>query len=597
MEAKTTNSENSERRTMMGSHGLSLVSLISLIAGSGQIGGKGPLLVYESEDRVRERLRPYIRKAMLLIPIGVLVTTAGFVSRLFISVSRFTLLIPVMGGLIILLIGVTLLAIGRLARPTKIYENGIDVQVGKRTIFVSFGEFTRMRERMNPIEKEMYIVFEGTTPYLRTGVRKSLQGLDKILASIESKIGKPEHIVEIAPTQEEETASKRYEYMMYAKGPIMVAGMAMAITIPYMITQGSLGYYMFLDLLPLLPIAGMTVTVMAPVLMRRMKKLVPRKLNLKIPAAIIVGFLVTSLVIAAAGVGIFIAMNPPLENIGPKPSSTALAPGTYDGESLVVDGNVTVNSGEFLHIMNSVLTMDLRSDKEFGIWIEEGGTLTLENTTVTSDPRTFGYTFEIMGAATITESYITGLWGDPANVNYDGGLEIYSSDVLIENSHIDDVITNGLLIVNSDPVIINNTIEDAADDGIELQNSDARILNNTIEGCGWAIIVSRGSDAVIKGNFISDNRNGIVIESSSPIVEDNEFVRNSNYAIFYDNHSNPSFDGNVFTNNYGDISSGAFSFFSREVTTIISVIVAIISLYVIFRLHRKSVDEESGVQI
>lgn len=553
--------------------------------------GKGALLLSESEDEVRDSQRIYNRQVAILIPLGLLLIIGALVAPLFVSVEWIWMITPFMVGLMILFMGLAFSAISRMRRPTRIYENGIDVQVGKRTIFVSFGEFTQMKEVQNPIEKETYVVFEGTLAYQRAGVRKSTRGLDNILDSISSKIGKPEYVVDVAPTEEEEVASRRLEYAMYATGPIVVAMLTVVFAFPYLISQGMFGYYIFLDQLFILPMAGMIVTAIAPFFMTKMKKLFPRRLNLKIPVMIVIGLLVLFLVMSYVGIGALIAPSPPEENIGPKPSFSVLAPGTYENKSLVIDGNITVSSGESLRIVDSILTMDLERNKDFGIWVEESGTLTLENTTIENHPRIYRYTFEIMGSATIVGCHLIGLWGDPANENFDGGLEIYSSDVLIQDTLIEDATTNGLLIMNSAPRIINNTIEDANDDGMELQNSDATILNNTIEGCGWAMIVSRGSDAVIRGNLISDNKHGIVIEWSSPTVERNEFVGNSNYAIFYDNYSEPAIDENVFVNNERDMSTEGFSVFNKELMTIVTIVVAVICLYIIYRIHRKNVEE------
>lgn len=550
--------------------------------------GKGVLLLEESQDEVRERTRPYLRLAAILIPVGLCLIVATAFSMPYIYLTWSYLMIAIMGGLLLLVLGLGFLGSSRMLTPVKIYENGIDVPMGRRTLFVSYGEFTGMREQMNPIEKEMYIHLEGTTPYQRVGLRKSMRGLDRILDSIVSKIGKPEYVIEVEPTPQEETTARRFEYTMYATGPIAIVIIMTIMLFPL----GMSSFYLFSETFLILPLIAMIITAVIPFFMKPMRKLLPRKLNLKVPAGIVVGLLVFFFILVFVGEDMLKEVYEPSEHIGPRPSWSAITSTSHDGEFFNITRDIFVDSGKTLHVRNSTTNMNLDTDKEFGIWVAEGGTLILENTTVDSKYPNFGYTFEIMGSATITESYISGLWGDPEYENFDGGLEIYSDDVLIEKSRIEDAPTNGLLIMNSNPSIINNSIEHASDDGIEMRNSNARIEHNTIERCGWAMIVSGGSDAIIRGNFIYNNRHGIAIIGSDPVVESNEFVENSNYAILIEEDSYPTIEDNVFERNGQDVEEIGFSIFGGEICMITTITVAVICLLMLHRAHKDNLKSD-----
>jgi hypothetical protein len=550
--------------------------------------GKGVLLLEESEDEVRERTRPYLIWAAILIPVGLCIIVPTWFLMSYLPISGFFLLTAIMVGFLPLVIGLGFLGTSRIRTPIRIYENGIDVPMGGRTIFVSYGEFTGMREQMNPIEKEMYIHLEGTTPYQRVGLRKNMRGLEKILDSIISKIGKQEYVIEVERTPQEEARARRFEYAMYATGP---TAMVILMVMFYFLIGPSL-FYSFAEMFLLLPLIAMVITAIIPFFLKPMKKMLPRKLNLKVPAGIVVGLLVFFFILVFVGEDILKEVYEPSEHIGPRPSWSDITPAIYDGGVFNITRDILVDSGETLHVRNSTIEMNLASDKDFGIWIAEGGTLILENTTVDSTSPDLGYTFEIMGSATITGSYISGLWGDPEYENYDGGLEIYSDDVLIEDSHIQDPPTNGLLIMNSNPSIINNSIEHASDDGIEMRNSDAQILSNRIERCGWAMIVSDGSNALIRGNLISNNLHGIAILESDPIVDFNEFVGNSNYAILIDENSYPIVEDNVFATSDQDIEEIGFSFFGGEICMITTITVAVICLLMLHRAHKDSLKSD-----
>ncbi|MFQ6106794.1 MAG: right-handed parallel beta-helix repeat-containing protein [Thermoplasmata archaeon] len=554
--------------------------------------GKGRLLLEESGRDYESRSKSFAKGAMILLPLAVGIMIAG-VYLLLLDIPFFGIflaLILLFPGILLVMVSALLYAASKKRLPLRIYENGFEVPLllGKRTFFISYGEITGIAERRNFIDGDIW-VFETGKPNQMIAVRKDMKGFDEVLKFIRSKIGRAEHIVELEPTKEEAAASRKLEYALYTTG--FVLGIVVSLVITTFAFLGWPAYFFFFGLGLILPPLTMLTTTFMTFQMRKMKKLTPRRLNVKIPAIMVIGLLLYFLLNMLIGVqigGISVSVE---DNIEPRPTSSFLAPGTYEGEFLIAEGSILVESGNSLILRNSTLAMNLSEDREFGIWVEEGGTLVMENCTVESVLTAFGYTFEIMGSAVINASDISGLWGDPDNENFEGGLEIYSSDVVIENTWIRDSRTNGILIMESDPLLLNVTIENALDDGIEMHKSRARVLNSTINGCDWAMIVSTGSEPLIKGNWISGNNHGIVVQLSDPIVEDNHFAINRDFAIMYDSYSNPTFSGNTFSGNDEDIVHKESSYY-LEFCGIVTVGIAIACLLTLFWVYKESMKRE-----
>ncbi len=75
------------------------------------------------------------------------------------------------------------------------------------------------------------------------------------------------------------------------------------------------------------------------------------------------------------------------------------------GEILVLTGNLTVGSAGDLTLENCELRMNLTGDGSFGIYIEDGGTLHILNSTVTNSTP-YHYKFEVYGCLVVYQSTI-----------------------------------------------------------------------------------------------------------------------------------------------------------------------------------------------
>lgn len=558
---------------------------------SSQLRGKGKLLLEEDVEEAREEARRRGKTATIaiLVMYSILVMMLLFIPR----ISRwFWWIIPLLiaGGVITVIS--SNVQTKRQLRPLRIYENGFEVPLGKRMIFYSFGEITKMREQRNPFTKETDYVCQTGMWSNFFYLRKSMRGLDEIIESIKLKIGRPEYKVEIEPSEEEKALSRKYEKSVYLTSFLGGFLLIVLLTIGFYLGVLPPSYFIF-DVMLVSSVLTMIIVIFMTVFMTKMKKFAPRRLNVKIPAAMIMVLLAYSLISMGMSDVIIQGRYQTHENIGPKPTTSFVASGSYNNANLIVEGNILVDSGDTLRFRDSTILMNLSFDGEFGIWVAQGGTLILENTSIESSWYQFGYTFEIMGSATIIGSDISGVWGDLDNVNFDGGLEIYSSDVLIEDSHIRNGTTNNIFIMNSNPKIINTTIINTRDDCIEMQNSKATIVNNTIRDCGWGIIVARESDAIIRGNEIIWNEHGIYVGGfSNPTIEDNVFDYNKRYAIEYDGGSNPSIRSNTFGMNGIDIKREG-RLIGSELCAPVTIIVATVCLSILYWVYREEMRKES----
>ncbi len=559
--------------------------------------GKGRLLLEESQEDVRERAGAFVRGGILLIALGAAVAVVGLaLMRMGLaSYLQFMFVMLVFLGPMFTVLGGVILAISRKLKPVRIYDNGIEASapMGTRTFFFSFGELQDVTETRNFIDGEVY-VFKTGAVYQNVAIRKRMRGFPEMLPAIRAKLGREEYVVkDVSPR--EAVASRKTEYVLYATATI-VSIVISAVFILYAFSGQSAsvaisGFGIVMPLFTMLAVTYMTFR------MTKMHKVVPRRLNIKIPAAIVA--LSLAYFFVSLGVGFAIPASSPQPtdtHIEPKPISSSLPPGTYVGAVLTLNSSILVDSGQVLQLVNTTLVMDLSADRQSGIWVGEGGTLLMSNTTISAAQYSFRYTFEIMGSARIEGGTISGVWANSKQENFDGGLEIYSSDVVINGTSLPDPWLSGVLIMNSSPTITNNTITGAGDDGIEMHDSKARVVGNTISHCDYAMIVSQGSDALIENNVFADNRHGIVLQSSSPVVRLNWFENNENYAIMYDSQSRLNLEGNTYVNNEHDLveESGLYILSACGVVTVALAVACLLVLFWIYKEQLRKDQDQLG---
>jgi parallel beta-helix repeat protein len=266
-------------------------------------------------------------------------------------------------------------------------------------------------------------------------------------------------------------------------------------------------------------------------------------------------------------------------------------------QTIVLKGNLTIEDGGTLTLSNVTLIMNSTFNDEFGINVSSSGSFFLTSSNITAfdlvtpvvhfqslpnEYTTYGlrYRFEIYGNVQIQNSNISYMGGITEVGLLKGGIEIYSDDVIIENSTVFNGEAFGIYGSASSSVIINNTIYRNSLDGISLDNSSStisfnnisyngqivgpsakginaldsdpvNISNNTIfSNTGIGVDLTRSRNVTIIDNTISNHLIGISPGKSYNLqITDNLISNNTNSGILYLDSANLIVNNNLIHNN------------------------------------------------
>ncbi len=516
--------------------------------------GFGALLVEESLADREKRAKTWVLAGLACTAVGVASLALAIWLGGSLLASR-TLAFGLMAWLfaiVFLAFGPLLLYGSRSNDPIRIFENGLEVTnpFTKKVFRYSWGEIAFAVQ--NPGARGATYMFKPAAGGVPFGIPGNIQGLPEAMEKVRFKIGNPAYKVAVHDDAGALKRGRKVEYALYGivAGLGVVLGWDMAAPLALFLPARQEPFAVGL----MVPVLVILFTAFAVSRIRKREKFVPRGPDVRVPAAITAAFLAL-FIVSAALAGTAPQEEPVVPPIAlePRPAASALAPGLYENTSLDVPGSIWVRAGESLDMRNVSLVMDLALERQYGIFVEPGGSLAFTNVTVQARFNSANYTFEILGDALIRQSVIKGLWGDAANVDYDGGLEIYSSGVAIRNSTIVGGDSNAVLVRDSDPVFEGNIVRDAGDDCIEVHNSSARILNNTITQCSYAVYVEGGAP-LIQGNKIQSNDHGVDIHGGNAQVQGNRFVTNRNFAVrYFADRQAPTLGDNFFSGNAADV--------------------------------------------
>ncbi len=564
---------------------------------------KGELLLEESEEdrQFRAGVIELLGKKFVVVG-GTILFGAFFSIYLFKIEGENAFLLALLGfvlGGALLGTGIIMVRSDKDLVPIRIYKNGINVPQTLQTpgYFIKYDDVISIREKSSRLEGQYYEL-RTNNPRQTALIRHKMRGLEKVISRIKEAIGEDKVQVKSEFSEEIIRTSRRMEHKIYLSSILIgsVIGFLVCLSIvPLNDIDRPLAIVMVLA--HMMPFAVISLGGFTYAFHRRVKYIkVPYKI--KTPVAIL-GILTLILIVTLlllhslrtnqdAQIG-----EPKLEQItGP----SSLGMGSYNDENLTIEGPIIVQSGETLSIFNSSLIMNLTTPRSNGIRVESGGTLFLVNTSITSSDLGMGYYFEILGSTNISHCFIEGLWGDKDHENLDGGLEIYSSNVKIDNTTIHLGLTNGILVVKASPLIIDNTISECGDDGVEIQEGSPVLRRNTIEKCDWAAIIAKGSSPYLVHNTISHNRHGIGIENSDPHILNNTFVGNREFAIrYYHDESDPVIENNQFIDNEEDILEDEFSGF-YSTCTMCGITSVIFCGGLLARSYRKQIEYWEKIQ-
>lgn len=522
----------------------------------GPLREKGPLLLEEPLDSVDRRATQSLKRGLACVSLGGIVIafgtmTAGeFGNRAPLFQFLWTIAAP-----LVMIVGGGLLVASRGRDPARFFENGIEVHnpVTREPSFFGWGDLRFVMLRTGANGQPAYL-FRAPSAIAPFSVPADIPGLPALLEAVRPRIATAAFKVALPREGAGRAGVRGAELALYAL--FTAAGLGIGAWVGASLgrllppSQGPFAPWILAG-----PVAGL-VLLLAVARLRANRAFFRDGPHVRFPAAIVGALFVLS---AMAGAAAFGAGRPdqgeePL-HIGPFPPASALPAGVYDGQSLLVNGSILVRAGESLELANATVILNPAFTPQFGVFIEAGGMLVMNNTTLRSSSATQVFAFEVLGSAQIVDSVVWGLWGNRSHPDDDGGLEIYSDDVVIRHSLIQGGATNALLVRNASPLIEGSVIVGARDDCIELHNSSARVFNNTIRDCGAAVSI-RGGSPELRGNLVGYNGAGVSVRAGAPVIDGNTFTQNRNFAIFHDPvRSAPSIGANVFSSPSDEVTS------------------------------------------
>jgi parallel beta-helix repeat protein len=194
-------------------------------------------------------------------------------------------------------------------------------------------------------------------------------------------------------------------------------------------------------------------------------------------------------------------------------------------EIIVIDWNITVIEGSTLNLDNVTLRINSSTGNMRGLYVFPDGMLSVNNSNITAQNEP--YIFNVYGNVTINNSRID---------HMNGGITIFSDNVLIENSLIIDNTGYALTCFGS-PTISNNTIFSYYSGIVSLLGGAPYIFNNTITSNGWGVSCHFGGSASVIGNYIHNNTlDGVYAESYGEYdsyleLHNNIIIANDEYGV------------------------------------------------------------------
>lgn len=130
---------------------------------------------------------------------------------------------------------------------------------------------------------------------------------------------------------------------------------------------------------------------------------------------------------------------------------------TYQGSALNLKGSIYIYGHLTLTEVNVIIQSD--EGKTNGIYVEDGGTLTVNGGLIQADNPQYPMKMVLRGTATIDGTTIQYLWGD--NTNPKSGIMVLSDNVHITNCVIGYASGSAIYLYRSQATIENNKIHDA----------------------------------------------------------------------------------------------------------------------------------------
>lgn len=229
----------------------------------------------------------------------------------------------------------------------------------------------------------------------------------------------------------------------------------------------------------------------------------------------------------------------------------------WENQTIILNGNLTINATGELTMYNVTLVINSTFDGQYGIFVEGGGKLLVydsnitvwdTNTTVAVvgspiDPvvvsKGLKMKFDVYGNLTIERSRISYLWGEWLNdpwIRLNGGIRIFSNDVVIRDTYIGRGEIVGLTAWGVRNLRLSNVTFTLCNvSAAQIESSQVDFDRVTVyengQGC-FTILYFRKSNFTLTNSHIFSNRNmGIFSAYSLGSIIGNNFSDNKYDAL------------------------------------------------------------------
>src|SRR5271157_13752 len=239
----------------------------------------------------------------------------------------------------------------------------------------------------------------------------------------------------------------------------------------------------------------------------------------------------------------------------PPPSGDWVVTGqeVVENTTIALDGNLTVIDGGSLTMTNVNLSLNVQYDDQYGISVQEGGSLYVYNSTIAPSNPEYRFTFDVSGSNFVMEgSTLSGvgrcsdtsgaLYG--ASQDYPWGLRVWTDNSVLEDNEISGGAI-GLILIGSGETVINNTLSGNDVTVMTLFGSNDEIERNSLrqaaKSFGDVIITGTNiqNDTIFGNSIVETNltsspnggMTGIHIDTSRGIEIVNNTIYVSNSAL------------------------------------------------------------------
>ena len=441
--------------------------------------------------------------------------------------AMFMMLFMTFVGTGVMVLGITLMRPHRVAE--RVYDNGVLVKDHlERPVYYPWGFFSIKHELDDAKGQRLMLGCHRCWVVIPSG----MPGYDEWAKEVQKRVGKEEYM-SLGPSDEknrEGEASRLFRWLFLTT----VVGSTLITFVVYLTIfheEGALdvvmiGLLYLWIIISILPILG---TILLKV---KSQKYYGYNAGKIFAVLVIVGLISYTLFTAGLMSLGSDEMDPNDLHVieTPEPGASTLLPGVYEGMDIVTDGPVKVGDGERMILLNTTLTFDPAHGLRDGLWVSEGGSLVLDNCTVTTSDIFRGFNIKVHGTATITATDIIGICDNYEEYDWDNsewyweyGFEVTNDDFTMVDCTVRDSLGSALLLNEADATVTNCTFYRSGASGIVLRRSNATIEDCTFEGCERGMNL-RLSNATVTNCTFRSNDVGVLVMSSYPTISDCHFI-------------------------------------------------------------------------